>query len=283
MKPCSFRLSPWLTGAVVLATVAIQTGSLAQVAPAVSVVAKDEPIELSPFVVATDKDTGYVASTTLAGTRLNPALRDVGSALSVITPDFLRDTGTTSVDDLLVYTMNTEVGGISGNFANSSSDTNRASQDSNRANPNSNNRIRGLSSANRSRDYFLTDIPLDAYNTSGVTISRGPNSILFGIGSPGGVIENSLNMAELTRNRYELSVRMGDRGSNRTTVDINQTVLPGRLAVRFDALRSDTQYPRGEAPRLHVAERSLTVTAQPESWSRSQDLRPNSRVPGPPP
>ena len=40
---------------------------------------------LSPFEVRTDKDTGYVASNTLAGSRLNTKLADTPAAISVLT------------------------------------------------------------------------------------------------------------------------------------------------------------------------------------------------------
>src|SRR6187551_4010381 len=70
----------------------------------------EEPLELSPFVVQADEDNGYVAKDTLAGTRLRTQLRDVGSAVSVTTKQFLQDTGSRNTQDLLVYTTNTEVG-----------------------------------------------------------------------------------------------------------------------------------------------------------------------------
>jgi outer membrane receptor protein involved in Fe transport len=208
---------------------------------------EDVALVLSPFVVATEKDTGYAASSTLAGTRLNTSLKDIGSAISIITTEFLADTGTTSVQDLLVYTTSTEVGGVSGNFANGSVTGGRADQDEGRTNPGSNTRIRGLSAANLSRDYFLTDIPMDAYNTSGVTIARGPNSILFGIGSPGGVIENSLKKALTHRNTSEVSFRAGDRASMRATADFNRVLVKDRLALRINALNARTNYQQDPA------------------------------------
>jgi outer membrane receptor protein involved in Fe transport len=51
----------------------------------------DEVLTLSPFVVSSSQDTGYAATETLAGTRLRTNLRDVASALSVMTPEMLRE------------------------------------------------------------------------------------------------------------------------------------------------------------------------------------------------
>jgi hypothetical protein len=49
----------------------------------------EKAIELSPFVVQSDKDTGYQAASTLAGTRLNTPVKDLGAAISIYTKDFL--------------------------------------------------------------------------------------------------------------------------------------------------------------------------------------------------
>ena len=43
--------------------------------------------------------------------------------------------------------------------------------------------MRGLASADSTRDFFVTDIPTDFYNVDRVEIQRGPNSILFGLRS----------------------------------------------------------------------------------------------------
>jgi len=107
-------------------------------------------IMLSPFEVSTDRgNSGYSAATALAGNRLSTRLSDVGSAISVVTEQFLRDTGATSNTTLLQYTTSTEVGGVFGTLANAGSGTQR-SEVSNFLNPNGNTRVRGLTSA----DFF---------------------------------------------------------------------------------------------------------------------------------
>ena len=57
--------------------------------------ATDEPVTLTPFVVAESEDHGYAATSTLAGTRLRTELRDVGAAISVVTSQFMIDTAST--------------------------------------------------------------------------------------------------------------------------------------------------------------------------------------------
>lgn len=53
----------------------------------------EETVGLSPFCVSAAEDRGYAATNTLAGTRINTNLKDVGSSISVVTPQFLRDFG----------------------------------------------------------------------------------------------------------------------------------------------------------------------------------------------
>ena len=181
-----------LTSALCLITVG-RLSAQSTAAPAAAKPSDDETLVLSPFVVEASEDQGYTAKDTLAGTRVRTELKDVASAISVVTKQFLQDTGAKNSSDLLVYTPSTEVAGIRGNFSgvggsgipqeNTISHTTR---------------VRGLDSADNTRDYFITDIPWDGFNTDRVDIQRGPNSILFGLGSPAGIINASINMAGFT-------------------------------------------------------------------------------------
>ena len=178
--------------------------------------------DLSPFTVQEDEAVGYQALSTLAGTRIKTPLRDVGAAISVFTPEFLEDTGATDASTVLSYGLNTEVSGEQGNFAGGEDTNFGPSTDAQRANPQNNaQRIRGLAAASITRGFFLTDIPFDSYNTTRITINRGPNSLLFGVGSPGGIINNTVKAATLGDTFGEIQVRFGENGSNRQTLDYN--------------------------------------------------------------
>src|SRR5688572_1645558 len=120
----------------------------------------DEPLVLSPFVVdATEDADGYTAKSTLAGTRVRTDLRDVASAISVVTQKFLQDTGATGNESLLQYTPSTEVGGVRGNFSGVSASSGQYNENGVLLRPSQNTRVRGLDSADNTRDYFLTEIP----------------------------------------------------------------------------------------------------------------------------
>ena len=60
----------------------------------------DELVVLSPFEVNATSDVGYLAQNTLAGSRLNTALKDTAAAISVLTPEFLSDLAATNVQSL---------------------------------------------------------------------------------------------------------------------------------------------------------------------------------------
>ncbi len=201
--------------------------------------------ELGQFTVAEEEAEGYRAANTLAGSRLKTPLRDVGQSISVLTEEFFDDTGATDAETALSYVMSMEVSGEQGNFsaaAINGGGANSTDTADNLRSPQNSQRVRGLARAELTRSYFLTDIPFDTYNTGRVTVSRGPNSLLFGIGSPGGVIENTLNIASLGEDFGELMGRVGERGSRRLSFDYNKVLVADRLAVRVSMLSESTQY-----------------------------------------
>ncbi len=210
------------------------------VAPAVTKPADEETIELSPFVVTAAEGQGYQAKDTLAGTRVRTELKDIASSISVVTKQFMQDTGSTDSASLLVYTTNTEVGGIGGNFSGNAGGL-QFNQDGSLLRPNQNTRVRGLDSADNTRDYFLTEIPWDSYIVDRVDMQRGPNSILFGVGSPAGIINTSVNTASF-KNKNVVENRIDNFGSLRFSGDFNKVLIPGELAVRVALLDDRTLY-----------------------------------------
>ncbi|HYD84342.1 MAG TPA: Plug domain-containing protein, partial [Opitutus sp.] len=150
----------------------------------------DGMIVLSPFEVRSDLDTGYLATSAQSGTRLRTDLKDIASSISVITKDFMNDIGAKDLEGLLVYTLGTEVNGVGGNFSDAGTIDNpngaETDYDAAFASATPGTRVRGLTSADLSRDFFVSRLPVDAYNIERLEISRGPNAMLFGLGSPSG-------------------------------------------------------------------------------------------------
>ena len=202
--------------------------------PSVAPLKEDDVLVLSPFEVKAEEDNGYVATSTLAGTRIRTDLSDVGSAISVITKEFMRDIGATDSATLLQYTTNAEVAGTRGTYAGLGNGVALDESATLKA-PAGAQRVRGLAAADNTRDFFITDIPWDNFNVDRIDIQRGPNSILFGLGSPAGIVNASLRNAEF-RNKGSFEFRTGSYGTVRSTLDVNQELIKDVLAIRVSGL-----------------------------------------------
>src|SRR6478609_2185546 len=206
---------------------------------------EEEVLQLSPFEVSAEDDNGYQATQTLAGTRIRTDLKDVGSAITVVTKQFMQDVGATDNSTLLQYTPNAEVAGTRGTYAGLGNATSVDETNSLRQ-PGSNNRVRGLAAADNTRDFFVTDIPWDAYNVDRIDIQRGPNAILFGLGSPAGIVNASMNTAGF-RNGGRVEYRVGSYGSQRGSLDANQVLIKDVLSIRIDGLWNAQKYQQDQA------------------------------------
>ncbi|MDX2185527.1 MAG: TonB-dependent receptor plug domain-containing protein [Opitutaceae bacterium] len=202
---------------------------------------EEEIIELSPFLVTGEEDQGYRGRDTLAGSRIRTSLDDVGSATSVITKKFLQDTGSRNAEQALVYATNTEVAGQSGNFSGVANRQGAADVFANEGSTISATRVRGLAAADNLRDFYRSSIPWDSYNISRVDLQRGPNSVLFGIGSPAGVINSTVNIASY-RDSGMADVVLDNNGTFRISADYNKVLIPNKLAVRVAGLNDNTKY-----------------------------------------
>jgi outer membrane receptor protein involved in Fe transport len=202
-----------------------------------------ETVELSPFVVNSTKDTGYQASSTLAGTRLDTPLKELGASISVYTKDFLEDIGATNANELLIYVPGMDAGGPGGNYSGTTADALApAVSVNNRENPQGATRSRGMGSPTPTRNFFNTAINIDSYNTERVTVLRGPNAALIGVSSPAGIVDSSLAEADLNRNKSTVSVRLDNNLGLRSILDLNRVLIKGKLAGRLIGLDSREEY-----------------------------------------
>jgi outer membrane receptor protein involved in Fe transport len=225
-------------------------------------------VTLSPFEVSAEKDNGYRASGTLAGTRLRTDLRDVAASISVVTKDFMNDIAANDLNDLLTYTAGTEVEGLSGNFSGSSFNSG-GFQEFNGASRRvqSETRVRGIGAADQTRDYFITDAPLDGYNIDRVEINRGPNAILFGLGRPGGIVNSGLIKGLANRTKTKVEAQYDQEGSARLSFDHNQVLVKDTLALRLATLGSDKRY---QIKPAYIRDQRLFLTGTWRPWKGGQ-------------
>ncbi len=210
--------------------------------------AEDDIVELSPFIVTGSEDTGYQGTQTLAGTRLKTNTKDLSASLSIVTEDFLNDTNATDLQDVLLFQGNTEVSGLTGNFSGSQgfgtgTVIGELARDSNSGGI---TRVRGLAAADLTRDYFLTAVPLDAYNIDRITIQRGANAVLFGLGSPGGIVNSNMLKARMS-DYGRLRFKTDEFGSMRTELRYNKQLIEDKLAIVVAALWEEEQFEQKEA------------------------------------
>ncbi len=246
---------------------AATAAALAQTTPAPAP-SKAETVQLSPFEVAAEKDDGYRATSTLAGTRLRTDLRDVAGSISVITKDFMNDIAANNLGDLLTYTAGTEVDGLGGNYSASGFNSGGFQEFTNAMRgTQSNTRVRGLGAADQTRDYFITDAPMDGYNVDRVEVNRGPNAMLFGLGRPGGIINSGLIQALTNRTKTKVETQFDQESSRRFVLDHNYVLKKDVLALRFATLLADQRY-QIEPAYLRNERYFLTGTVRP--WKGAQ-------------
>lgn len=206
---------------------------------------KEPIIELSPFVVSTNKDVGYVASSSLAGSRLDTPLRDTAASISVLTPEFLSDIAANNFEEALQWGNNVQL-----------EVTDTLPNDNDAILNFSAFRVRGLP-ATVTRNYLPWLVSTDNYNVERIEEQRGPNSILFGIGGGGGVLNESTKRAMAGQNFLHASAQVDSEGAYRGTVDANTSSFNGRLALRLNAVydHSDTWrlYTVGKTRRVDLA------------------------------
>jgi iron complex outermembrane recepter protein len=154
-------------------------------------------------VVVTNQQPGYRVPNATTGTKTDTPLRDIPQSIQVIPRQVLEDRNLTRLDRV--------------------SDTTPGAQPSPffRGVPGINFQIRGFSSSgfrDGFRDFgLLTSV--DLAGVQQVEILRGPGSVLYGQGGPGGIV-NVTSKTPLFNPRYELDFSAGSYSFFRPTVDL---------------------------------------------------------------
>ncbi len=210
----------------------------------------EDIITLSVFNVDASQDQGYFAQNTLAGSRMRTNVADLASSITVITAQQLEDTASTDINDVFRYEANTEgsatyTPAIQSLRNDGVVDVNAGYTHGGSGIPQTNaiaNRVRGLGVPSSSQNFYPTidQVPFDAYNVQSIEISRGPNSMLFGMGSPAGIVNQSTAQAVVNKDNYSASFRVDDRGSFRASATFNKGLIDDKLAI-YGAILSDNK------------------------------------------
>ena len=190
----------------------------------------DRIVQLSTFVVDTAADVGYLGGNTTSGSRLNTRLKDTAATINVFTAEFIEDLGVNNLEGILGYSSaQTDFG-----------DQNPVFGGSELLRPDSGRQdyvftVRGLPTT-RAINYFRTNVKIDNYNTQRLELSSGPNSVLFGLGSAGGIVNSSTKRADYRKDRGSVRLQAGSHDYLRGELDINQVLIDDRLAIRVMGL-----------------------------------------------
>ena len=192
--------------------------------------ADDEAVVLSPFEVTTN-NKGYYSANTMSGTRFNTKLDDLASSITIMTKEQMSDFAMLDMNDIFLYVGGTEG---TGTYTDYSLDRNGSIGDNVQSNPTQANRIRGIAPANISLGNIETmgRVPIDPITVDSIEVSRGPNANVFGLGNPSGTVNQVPASANLTRDRVAVEGRGDSEGGYRSSLDVNQVLMKGKLAVR---------------------------------------------------
>src|SRR5215813_15523218 len=187
----------------------------------VSLMANSQPVEIvlpvgasSASVTITD---AYGVNSINSATKTLTLLRDIPQSISVVTKEQIRDQSMSSLAEVVAY-----VPGITSHQGENNRDQLV---------------IRGNST---SADFFLNGVRDDVqyyrdfYNVERVEALKGPNSMLFGRGGGGGVVNRVTKEAGFTSLR-EITLQGGSFGNKRAAADFDQP-LGNKIAFRVPAV-----------------------------------------------
>jgi iron complex outermembrane receptor protein len=181
-------------------------------------------VRVSPFDVSTQFDSGYRASNSVSGSRLDTPIRDLPFAIQAFTESFIKDQKPVNIFDVARYSPGVTF---------RSNDFNEG---------NANLAIRGFAVSSTPgnvqilRDGFHGPSIFDFTNISRVEVVKGPASFLYGQVAPGGIV-NIITKSPQPESAATADARYGSYGQYRFNGDVTGPVsqtLFFRLATSYD-------------------------------------------------
>ncbi|HEY8993542.1 MAG TPA: hypothetical protein VIM71_02555 [Lacunisphaera sp.] len=185
----------------------------------------DDVLVLNPFEVNATKDDGFMATNAGTATKLGIDLKDLAAPYSVMTGEFIKAMGIVDLREAALWTTNGAPVFDGGNPDGIGAPTmyfNRGA----------------IINTGQQRNYFLNSGIGDTYNVERIDFGRGPNAVLFSVGSNnvlGGGISSQGKRARFDRNTDTVAVTIGSWDYYRGTIDVNR-VLTDKFAVRANGV-----------------------------------------------
>jgi len=179
---------------------------------------EDDIFELSPFDVDAEEQTGYYSANALSGTRFRTPLIDTPMSIQVITSDLMEDIDSSDITDALRFANNVQ----------------RVDNGSTQSFAPADFTIRGFGTPVK-RNGMESRAFVNSKLIERVEVAKGPQSVLYGQASPGGVV-NYITKKALFKpgllSHGKVSLTGGERGYQDYTFDFGGTVS-NRLGWRL--------------------------------------------------
>ena len=223
-------------------------------------------IELSPFAVTTDKDSGYRASNSIAGTRSNTPIKDIALNIQVFTKD---------LSDDLVIADQTALERYNAALTNGGADV---QSDNNIQQAYNNFLFRGFIQNWGLRDGIREYDPVDAQGLARVEVVKGPAAALYGLSYAGGVMNSITKTVDMRGSFGNVRLTGSDEGGYRATIDANYVgkAGDGKFGIRFNGASAATEDKREHSDgKTHFTQTNLEFKPFPatsvaflveESW-----------------
>jgi outer membrane receptor protein involved in Fe transport len=207
-------------------------------------------VVLDPFTVTTSRDKGYAATNSISGSRVDTPIKDLPIPITVITSEFINDIGATNLRDALSYTSGIMLqtqndlensGGTYGSPYGPGGVNNPQGLTSNINQVQL--KIRGFVTDNVLRDGFLRGNSTDSLNIDRIEVVAGPNSLLYGTGNFGGVVDYLIKQPQDVQ-QGEMTFTVGTYDFLRGAIDVTGPIsaanhIDYRLGASWE--KSDTQ------------------------------------------
>ena len=172
---------------------------------------ESETVVLSPFEVTAKENSGYIATNSVSATRMRVEIQTLPQSIQVVTSEFLKDVSATTITEALRYSSSVQpFGPIEGRFS-----------------------LRGS---------FVIAVKRNGFQSGATTVSdmvfadrievvKGPSSVLYGLGSPGGNI-NVITKKPTVSQTGSLKFNVDNEGAYRAELDVSGPLGSEKLLYR---------------------------------------------------
>jgi iron complex outermembrane receptor protein len=239
VNPAARDRATWHSGAIDKVGVAIAAASIvcamtaipasAQTPQSTNTVPAAAGAVLPAIVVngsANASSIGLVGKRTATGTKTDTAITEIPQTINVVTEQQIEATGSTDLNQALRY-----LPGFGSYGSDNRSDLYATLRGFKPA-----LFIDGLQAPNTTT---IADWRVDPYMIDGITVLRGPASVLYGAGDPGAIVDVRTKQADGERVR-EAGVSIGNDARKETMLDVGDTLdAAGIYAYRFVGIARD--------------------------------------------